>query len=124
MHLLTMILQGLFGLAFILGGSRKLARSPSSVKLFAHFGLPPWFRVVTGVVELLIAGGMFLGYWLPIFLLLAAALQIATMLGAIYSWLVLGHDPFVPNAIAPTVLLVLALFVFVLNWSSVLPLFG
>jgi hypothetical protein len=52
------------------------------------------------------------------------ALQIATMVGAVYSWLVLGHDPFVPRAIAPSVLLVLALLLFVLNWSDILHLFG
>lgn len=124
MHLLTMILQGVFGFVFILTGIRKLMGVPSSVKRFAHFGLPPWFRVVTGLVELLIAGGMILGYWLPVFLFLALVLQIATMVGAVYSWLVLGRDPFVPSAIAPGVLLVLALLVFILNWPDILHLFG
>jgi hypothetical protein len=71
MHILAMILQGVFALAFTLTALRKLVGTSSSVKLYAHFGLSPWFRVVTGLVELLIAGGMVLGDCFPVFLFLA-----------------------------------------------------
>jgi putative oxidoreductase len=44
-------LQGILATAFLAAGSAKLAGVPFMVELFDQIGIGPWFRVVTGVVE-------------------------------------------------------------------------
>ena len=44
-------LQGIIAAAFLAAGAAKLAGVPFMVDLFAQIGLGQWFRVVTGVVE-------------------------------------------------------------------------
>ena len=44
-------LQGIVAVAFLAAGSAKLAGVPFMVDLFAQIGLGQWFRVTTGVVE-------------------------------------------------------------------------
>ena len=69
----TWILQGAVACAFFAAGVTKLAAVPSEVQLFAQIGLGQWFRVVTGVVQIVGAfalvypglasiGGLWLGF--------------------------------------------------------------
>jgi uncharacterized membrane protein YphA (DoxX/SURF4 family) len=46
-------LQGILAAAFLAAGSAKLAGVPYMVDLFEHIGLGQWFRVATGVVEII-----------------------------------------------------------------------
>ena len=46
-------LQGILAAAFLAAGSAKLAGVPFMVDLFAQIGIGQWFRVVTGVVEVI-----------------------------------------------------------------------
>jgi len=69
----TWTLQVVVAAAFFAAGAMKLAAVPSEVQLFAQIGLGQWFRVVTGVVQIVGAfalvypglasiGGLWLGF--------------------------------------------------------------
>ena len=45
-------LQAIVAAAFLAAGVAKLAAAPFMVQLFAQIGLGQWFRVVTGLVEI------------------------------------------------------------------------
>src|SRR4030081_1471343 len=92
-------LQGILAAAFLAAGAAKLAGVPFMVDLFAQIGLGPWFRGVTGVVE--IAGAVALlipglasigGLWLGF-----------TMVGAVATHLFVLHTSPAP-AIVPGLL--------------------
>jgi len=46
-------LQGIVAAAFLAAGVAKLAGAPFMVQLFTQIGLGQWFRVATGVVEII-----------------------------------------------------------------------
>jgi putative oxidoreductase len=46
-------LQGILAAAFLAAGSAKLAGVPYMVDLFGQIGLGQWFRIATGVVEVI-----------------------------------------------------------------------
>ncbi len=50
------VLQVLAAAAFIAAGTFKLIAAPQMVEIFQHIGIGQWFRVVTGIVE--IVGGL------------------------------------------------------------------
>ena len=88
-------LQGLVAAAFLAAGGAKLAGVPFMVQLFAQIGVGQWFRIVTGVVEIIGAvallypglasiGGLWLG---------------GTMVGAIATHLLILHTSPVPAII-------------------------
>ena len=54
-------LQGVLAAAFLAAGSAKLAGVPFMVELFDQIGVGQWFRVVTGVVEVVGAEGVSVG---------------------------------------------------------------
>jgi putative oxidoreductase len=67
------ILQVVVALAFLAAGAAKLAAAPFMVQLFDQIGIGQWFRIVTGVVEIVGAvslihprlasiGGLWLGF--------------------------------------------------------------
>lgn len=75
------VLQILAAAAFIAAGTFKLIAAPQMVEIFQHIGIGQWFRVVTGVVE--IVGGIAL--LIPAFaafggLLLATTMVFATLI--------------------------------------------
>ena len=81
-------LQGIVAAAFLAAGGAKLAGVPFMVQLFEQVGLGQWFRIVTGVVEIIGAlallypglasiGGLWLG---------------GTMVGAVATHLLILHS--------------------------------
>jgi putative oxidoreductase len=69
----TRALEAVVAAAFFAAGATKLAAAPFEVQLFAQIGLGQWFRVVTGVVQIVGAfalvyprlasiGGLWLGF--------------------------------------------------------------
>ncbi|MFC5471045.1 DoxX family protein [Cohnella suwonensis] len=65
MDIVSYILQGLLGLAFLGAGFGKVSGSKMHVEGFKKWGLPQWFRVFTGLVEIVGAAGLIVGYWEP-----------------------------------------------------------
>lgn len=61
---------------------------------FKRFGLPAFFNVLTGALELIGAAGMLAGIWMPTLALLSGLLLGGTMLAAAFTLIVLAKDPF------------------------------
>ena len=86
MEILTYILQGMLALMFFMAGTGKITGSKMHVEGFKHWGLPQWFRVVTGIIEFASAALLIIGYWIP-----NAALAGAFLLGCVGIGGVLTH---------------------------------
>ncbi|MBM7564880.1 putative membrane protein [Paenibacillus sacheonensis] len=59
------ILESFLIVSMTFGGASKLTGAKAFVEMFDKLGLPQWFRVVTGVVQLAGAAGLVFGYWYP-----------------------------------------------------------
>jgi putative oxidoreductase len=92
------VLQGIVAAAFFAAGAAKLAGVPFMVQLFAQIGIGQWFRIVTGVVEIIGAfalvypglasiGGLWLG---------------GTMIGAVATHLFILHSSPLPAVVLGT----------------------
>ena len=95
------ILKIALGLAFAAAGFSKLAGAPPMVAIFAKIGFGQWFRILTGLLE--VAGAI--GLFVPRFTFVAASLLAAIMVGAVgFHLTLLGGNP-----TPPIVLLILTL---------------
>ncbi|MFX3673467.1 MAG: DoxX family protein [Paenisporosarcina sp.] len=83
MEIVTWILQGLLGLAFLMAGLGKLTGSKMHREGFDHWRLPQWFRVVTGIVELVAAILLIVGFWVDDLALYGALILAATGIGGV-----------------------------------------
>jgi putative oxidoreductase len=63
MDIVAFILQGLLALMFLMAAMGKITGSKMHVEGFKQWGLPQWFRVVTGFVELVGAVALIIGFW-------------------------------------------------------------
>jgi hypothetical protein len=63
MSVLSIVLQSLLILYFLFSGVSKIAGVKYWAEIFKHLGLPNWFRVVTGFVQLVGAAVLIIGYW-------------------------------------------------------------
>ncbi|MEC0204683.1 DoxX family protein [Paenibacillus lautus] len=83
MVIVTYILQGILALMFLMAGFGKVTGSKMHVEGFKHWGLPQWFRIVTGIVELAGAVLIIIGYWSPISAMVGSLLLGITGVGGI-----------------------------------------
>jgi putative oxidoreductase len=65
MDVVSLILQILLALMFIMAGIGKTAGSKMHIEGFDKWRLPQWFRTVTGIVEILGAVALIIGFWEP-----------------------------------------------------------
>lgn len=63
MYIVFLVLQSFLLVAMTFGGATKLTGSKNFVDMFDSLRLPQWFRVVTGIVQLIGAAGLVAGYW-------------------------------------------------------------
>ena len=97
------VLRVFVGLAFLAAGGSKLAGAPAMVAMFAKIGFGQWFRILTGLLEVTGAIGLFV----PRFTVYAASMLALAMVGAIGFHLTrLGGNP-----VPPMVLLLLAILI-------------
>ena len=95
-NILAWVLQVAVRLAFLAAGLSKLAGAPQMVAVFEKIGVGQWFRVLTGLLEVVGAVGLLI--LRTVFY--AAVLLTLVMIGAIIAHLtLLGGNP------APAVLL-------------------
>lgn len=73
------VLRVVVGLAFLAAGGSKLAGAPAMVAMFAKIGFGQWFRILTGLLE--VAGAI--GLFVPRFAVYAASMLAVVMVGAI-----------------------------------------
>ncbi|SDO09435.1 DoxX family protein [Afipia sp. GAS231] len=85
-------LQGIIAAAFLAAGAAKLAGVPFMVDLFEQVGLGQWFRVVTGVVEVVGAVALLV----PGLASLGALWLGGTMVGAVATHVFVLHTSPVP----------------------------
>ncbi|MCD1257637.1 DoxX family protein [Paenibacillus athensensis] len=65
MPIIFIVLQSFLLLTMTFAGASKLAGAKNHVDMFNSIQLPQWFRVVTGIVQLIGAAGLVIGYWHP-----------------------------------------------------------
>ncbi|MFJ7828381.1 DoxX family protein [Psychrobacillus sp. NPDC096623] len=83
MTILAWFLQGLLGLMFIMAGLGKIMGSKMHIEGFTKWGLPQWFRVVTGGIELGAAILLIVGFWNATSALIGAAILVAVGIGGV-----------------------------------------
>ena len=94
------VLRVVVGLAFLAAGASKLAGAPAMVAMFEKIGFGQWFRILTGLLE--VAGAI--GLFVPRFAVYGASLLAIVMVGAVgFHLTILGGNP-----APPIVLLLLA----------------
>ena len=87
-------LQVALAALFLSAGGSKLAGAPAMVALFDAIGIGQWFRVVTGLIEVLSAVALLVPGLAPF----GALLLVCTMVGAITTHLfVVGGSPALPG---------------------------
>ncbi|HLR79762.1 MAG TPA: DoxX family protein [Bacillota bacterium] len=112
MQILAIILQIILGLGFLMFGWMKFT-SEQMVKGFEHFGLPQWFRIVTGIFEWIGAVGMIVGIWYPQIAIFSGIWLAIIMFFAIVTH-IRAKDPLSQSTMA-FVLLVLSVVVALIN---------
>ncbi|MGM0884718.1 MAG: DoxX family protein [Bacillota bacterium] len=116
MDILAIVLQGLLGLAFLMGGFGKVAGSKMHVDSFKLWGMPQWFRVVTGLVEIVGAAALIAGIWQPSWAAAGGLLLGITMVGAIMVHIRMKDNM---KTTAPAIVLfLLAVIIFVMQSSE------
>jgi uncharacterized membrane protein YphA (DoxX/SURF4 family) len=94
------VLKVVSGLAFLAAGGSKLAGASEMVAMFAKIGFGQWFRILTGLLE--VAGAI--GLFVPRITVYAASMLGVVMLCAVgFHLTILGGNP-----APPIVLLLLA----------------
>src|SRR2546421_1235771 len=86
------VLQGLLAAAFLAAGGGKLLGAAMMVQIFDQIGMGQWFRIVTGVVEVVGAVALLI----PGFAALGAAWLGATMFFAVLTHLFILHSSAIP----------------------------
>ncbi len=79
------VVQVLLIAAFAMSGVAKFIGGREAIEGFQKMRYPQWFRKVTGIVEVVGAAGMIIGFWIPQAAIAAGAWMAATMLGALYT---------------------------------------
>lgn len=87
MLIATAIFQTLLMIFFLISGVGKVSGLPTHVNTFNRLQLPQWFRVVTGLVQLIGATGLALGYFYSQWAMIASIWLVLTMIGAILAHL-------------------------------------
>jgi uncharacterized membrane protein YphA (DoxX/SURF4 family) len=116
MNIVSIVLQSLLVLAFVMAGLGKVAGSSMHVDNFKKWRLPQWFRVGTGLVELVAAAALVVGYWEPSWAAAGALLLGVTAIGGVLVH-IREQDSF--KHTFPIILLgVLAVIVFFIRFSD------
>ncbi|WP_088034981.1 DoxX family protein [Evansella clarkii] len=115
--MLITIIQILLALMFVMAGLPKFA-SKQQIEAFETYGYPQWFRIFTGVVEIVIGLLLIIGIWIHQLAAIGGFLVIATMIGAMFTHIKF-KDSF-KNMVLPIVLLIFGGIAFWQNASALL----
>ncbi|AWE07214.1 DoxX family protein [Lysinibacillus sp. 2017] len=83
MTVLAMVLQGILALMFIMAGFGKVSGSKMHIEGFTKWGYPQWFRVVTGLIELIAAALLIVGFWNETAAIIGVAILVAVGIGGV-----------------------------------------
>ncbi|MCF6409479.1 DoxX family protein [Pseudalkalibacillus salsuginis] len=118
MSVISIILQSLLAAYFIFSGIAKVIGAKYWSDIFNDLKLPQWFRLVTGIVQLIGAAALVIGYWYGWAVVWAGIWLGITMLAACLAHLRV-KDPFSKTAPA-MVFLVLVLILFIMNTNHLM----
>ncbi|WP_199616308.1 DoxX family protein [Paenibacillus alkalitolerans] len=65
MQIVSIVIQSWLLVWMSYMGVSKIVGQKHQVELFQTIQLPQWFRVVTGIVQLIGCAGLVIGYWYP-----------------------------------------------------------
>lgn len=65
MHIVAIVIQSWLLAWMTYQAVSKIAGAKIQIELFESIRLPQWFRVVTGIVQLIGCAGLVIGYWYP-----------------------------------------------------------
>lgn len=114
MAILSIILQVLLGLGFLLFGYKKFT-SEEMKQGFKHFGYSDSFRIFTGLFEIISGIVIVVGIWIEPLAPIGGGMVVVTMIGAIMTHIKMKDQ--LKNMMMPILLLVLGAIVTTLNWS-------
>lgn len=83
MNIVSIVLQSLLALAFLMAGLGKVSGSKMHVENFKKWRLPQWFRVITGLIEFVSAAALIIGFWEPSWVAAGALVIGITAIGGI-----------------------------------------
>jgi uncharacterized membrane protein YphA (DoxX/SURF4 family) len=118
MSVLSIVIQSFLILYFVFSGVSKIAGVKYWDEIFKHLGIPPWFRVVTGFVQLVGAAVLIIGYWYA-----GAVAWAGIWLGITMLLACLAHfkvkDP-IGKAVPPFVFAVINIILIIINADGLL----
>jgi putative oxidoreductase len=112
MGILSIVLQVLLGLGFLMFGFTKFGSKQMGDE-FKRYGYPAGFRVLTGLVEVISAVLVIAGIWNDKLAAWGGLLIVVTMLGAIFTHIKI-KDP-TKKMMMPIILLILGLALSLIN---------
>lgn len=117
MGVLSIILQVILGLGFLMFGFMKFG-SKQMVEGFKHYGYPGWFRVFTGLAEVVSAVLVIAGIWNERLAAWGGLFIVVTMIGAVFTHIKIKDT--VKQMMMPIILLILGLVVLLINFGFLL----
>lgn len=115
MNMIIAGIQIVLGLYIMLGGVIKLLRVPFQVGHWQLYQYPMWTMTVVGIAEILIAAGLIGGLGDHRLSVMAGAVLVLIMFGAIYTHLLKARQPAI-TIVPASLCLILALIVISRNW--------
>ncbi|MDF2646985.1 MAG: hypothetical protein K0Q73_2790 [Paenibacillus sp.] len=112
MNMVSIIIQIILALGFLMFGAAKLG-SKQMVDEFTRYGMPQWFRVITGLLEIAGAALLVAGIWNDSLIAIGGLLLAVIMAGAVITHLRI-KDP-VSKIGMPIILLILTLVIVFIN---------
>ena len=80
-----LVLEVVLGVFFLVSGVMKVVGHPHMTREFKRFQYPFWLMRLAGILEVIAAPGLLLGYWLPWWTLLGGVILCGVMVGATYT---------------------------------------
>lgn len=111
---LSIILQILLGLGFIMFGYQKFV-SDEMKQGFEYFGYGDGFRVFTALFEIVAGIIILVGIWVKPLATVGGIMIVLTMIGAIFTHMKIKDE--LKGYMMPVVLLILGLIVTTMNWT-------
>ncbi len=115
MLILSIILQVLLGLGFLMFGYQKFT-SDDMKQGFHYFGYGDGFRVFTGLFEVVAGIIVLVGIWVSSLATVGGIMIVVTMIGAILTHIKMKDS--VKNMSMPIILFVLGGVVTIINWNA------
>jgi uncharacterized membrane protein YphA (DoxX/SURF4 family) len=113
MTVFSIVLQSLLILYYVFSGSAKIAGVKYWVDIFNNLRIAQWFRVVTGIVQLVGAVVLVMGYWTADVIAWGSIWLGITMIGALLAHLRVKDS--VGKTMPPVVFLLLIVVLTIMN---------